>query len=241
MFSQRIWLQFFGAVLLLVPTAATTRADVTIYLSDAGLGDGAPPANLDLTLGPEAIGTSGAFNIWVQTDAVIAALDLDLVVTGTSIALTNGDVQNYFTPLRWNAVTDGVVFNGPPNEILGMEGFAILGIGANGINPSSPDEGYDPVSNAFHFATVTYDVVAPGQSELWLSLGANESSIAPPTCLRFGVGDQCLDEIIIGLGVTPGDSLVVDGLITVTPEPASLLMTLFAVFGLLRRPRRGGQ
>jgi hypothetical protein len=230
-----------ASVPIVVSSVATTRADVTIYLSDADLGDGAPPSNMSVDFGHiGSIGDSGSFNIWVQTDVHVAAVNLDLVANGPAIRITSVDVQNYQTGAtpRWNATTDGTVA-GDGLTVHGIDGFALVGLGATGANPAVPDNGYDPVTGAFHFATVNYVAVAEGVTQFKLYIGANEVAFLEPTCLRFGFGDVC----------TPHGGIIVpehewnplpDGVIFVpfVPEPTGLSLASLAAMGILGMVRR---
>ncbi len=64
-----------------------------------------------------------------------------------------------------------------PNLIQDLTGFSALNVDVQGagIGPATKpvDPFYDPVNDAWLLASATYDVVGPGQTELFLQIGSN--------------------------------------------------------------------
>jgi hypothetical protein len=200
-------LRRFGCVfMMLAMVCASASADTVAYLS-AGA---APPGNLDLSLPNSAIGTNGSFDIFIQSNELVAGASLNLIATGDSINLTGAAVPQY-SP-RWASAQNGTVAVGN-KSIVGMDAFAIPGFGSNGLNPATAgsDAGYNAGANAFHYGTVNYSVIGAGETTFKFVIGDIEFGVEGPIFL--GTGDAAAAPT--GAGSAGATSALIDGRIVV--------------------------
>ena len=157
----------------------------TIFLSPVDtVGGGVRLADPNLSFSSATV-TSGQVNVWatLEPNQTLVAQSLNLVAeTPGVIEMTSVEVKNPLLQLSGNV--DAVrweYINEPPataDAIDGFSGFQVVNdseLPAEGIGPNteSVDPLYDPAANAWLLATINYDVVGFGSTELFLQVGAN--------------------------------------------------------------------
>jgi PEP-CTERM motif len=205
--------RFAFCLLALLSICSIANADTIVYAT------GNPPGPAgNLSISDASAGTSSFFDIYVNSSAVVAGLNLDVFAEGTAIKFSSATVPNYSGP-RWASTTDGTVA-GDGLSVTGLEGFALPGFGSTGMNPAAQDDGFNGVAGAFHFARVNYDVLNSCTSNIFLQIGANEWSTTSDTTFRLGVGD---DAVCVGCqgGLGGARSTMADGVITVLGAPTN--------------------
>ena len=191
-------------------SAGTVEPDpVTFVLTENGT-----VTNLDTQISDTA--TSGTFAIFAQTPVLIAGVSLDLSWSGDSIEVTSVELPSNaeIGSPRWTINLNGTV-DGTNNVVEAIEGGAFIGLGSNGMGPTTAgvDNLYNSVSDAFLFARVNYDVVQLGSTDLSLSVGRNIIGFNDPndainTPIHLGVGD-------LAANTAGSTGTMIDGLINV--------------------------
>ena len=209
---------------------ATALADVTVYATE---NPPSAPSNLVATHDLADVGTSSTFEIFINTDAVVYGLALDIFAEGSGIKLTDINLPNYSGP-RWTQVLDGIV---APNgaSIQGAFAYGGSAFGSVALNPADTagDNGYHAVVGAYHFATVSYDVVGPGTTSIWFQLGELEVGLSPASNLRFGVGDSPLFVDSFSDNTYAGFRSQLPEVIINVPEPTGIVLICFGLVGIL--------
>ncbi|OHB78185.1 MAG: hypothetical protein A2W31_03285 [Planctomycetes bacterium RBG_16_64_10] len=204
------WVLATGLAVIVTSTMASAQ---TIFVSSIGtVGGGVGPSDPNLPFSATQV-TGAKMNIWaiLETGQKLEAQSLNLVaMTPGVIELKGVDVKNPFLesvpPLdvyRWEYVHEPAA---TANAIDGMAAFQVgnfvdpelpskFAVGA-GIGPGtqSVDAWYDATAGAWLLATVTYDVVGFGATELFLQVGANgflaSDAFSADINVVFGGGDD---------------------------------------------------
>jgi hypothetical protein len=218
----------FVALLSLL-TSSTTQAQIFLSFSDFGDG-GAAANNVDnLTLG---VDLNGSAFIWVDENySIDTGAFLDVLNSNTGVIQFTG--ATVFNPDilvagtidvndRWQSVGNQGVSPGLIDELNGFR----VNVGT-GILPSQAtgntfvDELHDPLSDAFLFAQVDFNVVGAGVADLSLRIGNG---------LIVNGGVQLFPNF--------GDAQVV--VTNPIPEPTSMLVLAAGMVGICCRRRRAG-
>ena len=182
LFPYGSWLVL--AVILFTPPQLP--ADVNVWLSDISTVTG----DTQIEVHGKAYVSSAAsdqLHVWVQTNSATQ----NLTAVGLNLLSTNADVLD-FTEVtvhspehvsggcttsnngcRWHFVTEPTP-DSNPDQISGLNGAVITngtGIGADGF--TAGDILYDPVSDAWLFASIDFDLTANGSTDLFLQIGDN--------------------------------------------------------------------
>ncbi len=177
-------------------SAAPGRADTLIYLTAAGLGEGATPTPSE-TL--KFLPGGGSFHIWVQPDAEFTGISLDIDRGGSAIRFTGSTVHNptVGSDTRWlpDLIRDGTVTDGKVSRIEGGALAPLTGFGTGiGSSTSSSDPLYE-ASGGFLFATIDFEVPSPTETATTsLAIGHN---------LLSDTGGLTTSNILLGVGDGP--------------------------------------
>ncbi|MFV2069074.1 MAG: FG-GAP repeat protein [Pirellulales bacterium] len=170
-------------VLVLAMTAGTAEA-TSIWLSTS---DVASPLG-EVPLVESATGTKDQMiHIWARpdTDKTLSAWSLNLRSTNDGVVkFTNAEVINPLLsalgdplPVARYASASGKESVVNPNLIQQLQGFSfpVPGLMGAGIGPATKllDPFYSSANDAWLLASVTYDVIGPGSTDLFLQIGAN--------------------------------------------------------------------
>ena len=235
-----------STMVALMLVAGVANAAHVIYLSDKGLGEGASRGDLDLTMN---LGDSATIHVWVLPDSnPLVGVFLDLATSDASIvSATAGSVPNYDIMFgtydagdRYDTPgsIDAMNVTGPPALLCDqMGGLRVeqYGIDAANVGGGPPlDTGYDGTTAGFHFAEITLHADAMGTTNLNLLADFLEicdtSGDYSTTPVQFGSNTAVtLDG---GAGVENGTH---EGVITVVPEPATMVLLTIGGLGVLLR------
>jgi hypothetical protein len=171
-------------------------------------------------------GAEGILNLFVMTDVLLDNIGLDVLTTGGAIEFTGAIVfndVNHPSGPRWSFTRQGIV---QADQITTIGGAAVLGFGANGIGPGSPDPGLDPTSG-YLLATLDYVATANrgATSELFMQVGVNLITDGP---VRLGGPNH---EAVPGDVAGATDNLL-DFRIRVIPEPGSIALAILEWLGV---------
>ncbi|QDS99442.1 hypothetical protein HG15A2_27650 [Adhaeretor mobilis] len=162
------------ACILLAP--GLSRAATLVYLSADGAGQSAAPVSPQETL--EFLPAGGSFHIWVEPDALLTGISLDVDKSGSAIRFTGSTIYNpsVGADTRWlpGLIRDGSVTDAEVSRIEGGALAPLVGFGT-GIGPttSSSDPFYES-TGGFLFATIDFTVIDPDEtSTASLSIGHN--------------------------------------------------------------------
>jgi hypothetical protein len=221
---------------------ATQAQAASIYLSPVTtVGGGVTLTNPAVELTDADVDTH-TLGIWIDPGAqTLVGVSLKIasstpgVIQFTGSTIFSADiVANNFGGLdvgdRWSTKNNGTVTN---DLIQNLQGFIVPPVNNNALSPSYNgtgggfgllDTGYDSASGDFLFATISYQVIGMGSTDLFLQVGDNK--IAP------SVGTSANVQVIFGAGestILNGGNIglsgsVADATISIVPEPMSLLM-----------------
>lgn len=204
--------------------------------------------------------TGNAVNVWARPDAgkTLRNWSLDLrstnpgVLDFTSATVYNPQVGSIPSPPssldRWEFTTNGTIVAPAADRIDNLSGFTItvgdLGIGpatSTATNPpfSELDPLYDSVGDVWLLATVFYDILGTGTTDLFLQIGANGINNDGGVSADIGVVFGALtDPALNGNTGRQIDSLTADATITVrggpiVPVPAAVWLFGSGLLGLL--------
>jgi len=162
------------AFLLLLP--GSSRAATLIYLSADGAGQSAAPVSPQETL--EFLPAGGSFHIWVQPDALLTGISLDVDKSGSAIRFTGSTIYNpsVGADTRWlpGLIRDGSVTDAEVSRVEGGALAPLVGYGT-GIGPTtSSSDPYYESTGGFLFATIDFAVIDVDEtSTASLSIGHN--------------------------------------------------------------------
>ena len=225
---------------LLVP--AWGAEATSIWLSGSNTIPGGTFAGEVPSLGASSGSVGNAVYIWARPDSGKTLVNWSLNIVSTNSAVidfTGATVHNpvVTTVKRYESTGPGTLSSPAPDSIDGFQAFTITGSEV-GIGPgtTASDPLYDATTDAWLMATILFDAVGAGSTDLFLQIGSNginnQGDISANTSVIFGaLTDPGLNGDT-GRGV---NSLTADATIRV-PEPT--LLTLFAVGGLVLIGRR---
>ena len=188
-------------------TVHVEAAEEKVWLSDVG------SLGADVEIGNQTVvyGISGSvdqeMHVWLQTGFPaqnLTAVDLNMIATNSSVLnFTGVTVENpehvaggcAISPnnCRWEFTHLPSPSGVSANEVIGFNGINFQnGAGIGDVGASMADELYDATANAWLFATLTYNVVGIGSTNLFLQIGDNgvaaEGADLMDVEVRFGVG-----------------------------------------------------
>ena len=188
-------------------TVHVEAAEEKVWLSDVG------SLGADVEIGNQTVvyGIPGSvdqeMHVWLQTAFAaqnLTAVDLNVIATNSSILnFTDVTVENpehaaggcAISPngCRWEFTHLPSPSGVSDNEVIGFNGINFQnGVGIGDVAASVPDAQYDATANAWFFATLTYDVVGIGSTDLFLQIGDNgvaaEGADLIDVDVRFGGG-----------------------------------------------------
>ena len=244
------------AMMLLI-VVSVSNATTLIWLSDKGLGEGSETGAVspDLTMDD---GTSDTLYVWIRPDQRLVGAGLNVEVTnaatieGTSVNVEEANITapgmgDFYLGARW----DTPVNDGTAGDL--MEGTPVgAAVTEKGIDPQygqnsmgGLDKKYDSGKQAFLYATIDFDATAVGSTELYIVV--NTKRVAPDAGEDANNPLTSADlDILFGASETTtlhGNSeyirsAVLDGKVTVIPEPVTIGLVAVGGLGLLARKRR---
>jgi hypothetical protein len=232
-----------GAAWWFASASLAPAANFWITNSPASAGSGpAVSAQTLLVTGP--LDAAGAFYIWARPDAgqTFAQISLDArstdanVIDFTGVTVHNPsfgvDGQSGKNRQRYEFTQDSssatpILPEVDPDALKRFQGFTFteslaLGIGLGADSIALNDPFYDEVANAFLIATVAFEAVNPGATEVFLQIGANginyDGQTSSQTNVVFGAAtdaplnaltqrgqDSATAELVLQITNLPGD------------------------------------
>ena len=232
MIKRFVWLAMCVS-LVATPALGTPR----VWLSDVTEADGtAVEGNLSISVLANA---SFSIGVWmtVEVDLKINGFALDLTETVNLLSadsITWMEADNFD---RWDGTVDGNL--NLTSTSLWENGNAV-GVSELGLTDSAMfrgfDANYDGTVGAFLVAVLEVTAGATlGSTDLFLDVGTQVIGYDPDTDgnVYLGSGDAAVDRETGGTS-----SSVRDGVVTVTPEPATMGLLALGALGLIARRRR---
>ena len=242
------------AILLAVVNVGDALA-LRVWLSNVGaVGEGVAVTNLQKGFSEPL--SDQQLHIWMRPSNPEQNLQgVSLNLRSANAGIINFTGATVFNPVhgellgrelrRWDSLGDYTI-SAYPDTLSHL-----LGNGQNSLNsfPAGigaaakeiPDALYDPEADAFLYATVTYDVINRGSTDLYLQIGG--------VGIIAEGGETSDINVIFGGGFDPPlnandernmDSAIADGFIMYAPEPSSLglAVSCFVAITWLRRRSR---
>ena len=188
-------------------TVHVEAAEEKVWLSDVG------SLGADVEIGNQTVvyGIPGSIDqemhVWLQTAFAaqnLTAVDLNMIATNLSVLSFTGvtvenpehdpsGCTNSPNDCRWEFTHQSPALAVSDNEVIGFNGINFQnGAGIGDVGASIPDAQYDATANAWFFATLTYNVVGIGSTDLFLQIGDNgvaaEGADLIDVEVRFGGG-----------------------------------------------------